>query len=187
MADQRHAAGIAERYATAILELAQEERAVDTVERDLTALGSMLSSSAELGRFVRSPIFSRTDHAKGMKALLAKAGASALTTRFVQTLAAKRRLFLLAEVIKAFRKELARIRGEVDAEVIAARPLSDDQLNELKATIRSKIGREPRLESRIDPSLLGGLVVKVGSRMIDSSLRSKLDGIRHAMRGTRNS
>jgi F-type H+-transporting ATPase subunit delta len=183
VADQHEQGGIAERYATAILELAQEEKSVETVERDLASLKDALSASTDLTRFVRSPVFSRADHAKGMTAVLAQINAAPLTTRFVLTLASKRRLFALAEIIRAFQLQLAKIRGEVDAQVTSARALSDNELRDLKATIRAKLGREPRLDTKVDPSLLGGLVVKVGSRMIDSSLKNKLNGIRLAMRG----
>jgi len=176
--------GVAERYAMAMLELAQEERSADDVARDLDLLASTLAESADLRRFVKSPVFSRADHTKGMKAVLSRTGATPLTTKFVLTLASKRRLFLLADIIRAFRNELARVRGEVDAQVTSARALSDSEIADLKATIKGKIGREPRLETRVDPALLAGLVVKIGSRMIDSSLRTKLNGIRLAMRGS---
>jgi F-type H+-transporting ATPase subunit delta len=184
VADHHDQVGIAERYATAILELAQEERSVETVERDLASLKDAVAASSDLARFVRSPVFSRADHAKGMKAVLGQIGAAPLTTRFILTLAAKRRLFVLVDIIRAFQRQLARIRGEVDAQVTSARALNDNELRDLKATIRAKLGREPRLDAKVDPSLLGGLVVKVGSRMIDSSLKNKLNGIRLAMRGT---
>ena len=183
MADQHHQGGIAERYATAILELAQEEKSVETVERDLANVRQMISESSDLARFVRSPVFSRADHVKGMKAVLGTIDANPLTIRFVLTLASKRRLFALSEIIRAFQAQLAKIRGEVDAQVTSARALSDGELSELKAVIKARLGRDPRLDARIDPSLLGGLIVKVGSRMIDSSLRAKLNGIRLAMRG----
>ena len=184
MANQQHQGGIAERYATAILELAQEEKSVETIERDLANLRQIISESADLARFVGSPIFSRADHIKGMKAVLGTIDASALTTRFVLTLASKRRLFALSDIIRAFQAQLAKIRGEVDAQVTSARALSDSEISELKAVIKSRLGRDPRLDAKIDSSLLGGLVVKVGSRMIDSSLRTKLNGIRLAMRGS---
>ncbi len=186
MADQHDQGGIAERYATAILELAQEEKSVEIVERDFAALKDAVATSSDLARFVNSPIFTRADHAKGMKAILEKVGAAQLTTRFVLTLAAKRRLFALAGIIRAFQRQLAKIRGEVDAQVTSARALNDNELRDLKAAIRAKLGREPRLDAKVDPSLLGGLVVKVGSRMIDSSLKNKLNGIRLAMRGAGN-
>jgi len=180
---ERHS-GIAERYATALLELAQEERAVSDVERDLETLMAGLRESADLRRFVQSPVFSRADHAKAMKALLARAGSSTLTTKFVLTLASKRRLYLLAEIIRAYRDALARIRGEVDAQVTSARALSESETAELKAAIKKSLGREPKLETRVDASLLGGLIVKIGSRMVDSSLRTKLQSMRLAMRGS---
>jgi F-type H+-transporting ATPase subunit delta len=184
VAKQQHQGGIAERYATAILELAQEEKSVETVERDLANLRRMISESTDLARFVRSPVFSRADHVKGMKAVLGTIDAGPLTTRFVLTIASKRRLFALSNIIRAFQAQLAKIRGEVDAQVTSARALSDGETAELKAAIKSKLGRDPRLDAKVDPSLLGGLVVKVGSRMIDSSLRTKLNSIRLAMRGS---
>jgi F-type H+-transporting ATPase subunit delta len=175
--------GVAGRYATAVFELAQEEKSLDGVARDFSQLAEMIAESADLILFVRSPIFSRDEHKKGMDAVLRRIEAQPLTVRFVLTLAQKRRLFALPEIIRSFDKLLANQRGEVDAEVTAARPLSDEQIAELKHVLKAKLGREARIAARIDPSLLGGLIVKVGSRMIDSSLRTKLEGLRVAMRG----
>lgn len=183
MANKHQEAGLALRYATAVFELAQEEKSVDAVERDLDALRRMIGESSDLRDLLRSPIFSRAEHAKAMKAVLDALGASALTTKFILTLAAKRRLFALPEIVRSFQDMLARQRGEVSAQVTSAQPLSESQLSELRAVLKSRLGRDPRVETRVDPSLLGGLVVKVGSRMIDSSLRTKLQGIRVAMRG----
>lgn len=184
MADSHHTGELAERYATAVLELAQETKSLEAVEGDLTELGQALRSSSDLARFVRSPIFSRADHVKGMKAVLEKARASALTTQFVLTLASKRRLFALLDIIRVFQAQLAKLRGEVDATVISAHGLSEAQTADIKSAIKSRLGREPRLEAHVEPSLLGGMIVKVGSRMVDTSLRTKLNGIRLAMRGT---
>ena len=183
MANRHQEAGLALRYATAVFELAQEEKSVDAVERDLDALRRMIGESSDLRDLLRSPIFSRAEHAKAMKAVLDALGASALTTKFILTLAAKRRLFALPEIVRSFQDMLARQRGEVSAQVTSAQTLSESQLSELRAVLKSRLGRDPRIETRVDPSLLGGLVVKVGSRMIDSSLRTKLQGIRVAMRG----
>ena len=183
MADEAHLSSIAGRYALAVFELALEEKSVDTVGRDFAALKTMMAESPELTRLVRAPVFSREEQAKGMQALLDKMGAAPLTTRFVLLLCAKRRLFVLADAIRDFQVLVAQQRGEVDAEVASARPLSDAQTAELKRVLKGKLGREPHLITRVDPTLLGGLVVKVGSRMIDSSLRAKLNGIRSAMRG----
>ena len=174
---------MAGRYATAVFELAQEAKSLDALEKDFISLKAMIAGSADLARLVKAPVFTSEQQSKAMKALLDKAGASALTKQFVLLLASKRRLFALGDVIRAFEGLLAKQRGEVAASVTSARALSDSETAELKAVLKSKLGREPRLETRVDPTLLGGLVVKVGSRMIDSSLRTKLSGIRAAMRG----
>jgi F-type H+-transporting ATPase subunit delta len=178
-----HSAGLALRYATAAFELAAEERAIDRLAADLAELKTLLQRSPELTRLVRSPLFSREDQAKGMEAVLAKAGAADLTRKLVLLLAQKRRLFALADIIRAFEQLLARHRGEVAAEVTSAHELSAAETAELRAVLKDKLGREPRLTTHVDPKLLGGLVLKVGSRMIDSSLRAKLDGLRAAMKG----
>lgn len=181
--EQQHETGIAGRYATAVFELAQDSNSIAAVEQDFAALQQLLSESADFARLVRSPVFSSDDQAKAMKAVLARVGASDLGTRFVLLLASKRRLFILSDIIKSFGRILARRRGEVQAEVTSARKLADAEVEELKAALKAKLGREPRLETKVDPTLLGGLVVKVGSRMIDTSLRTKLNGLRAAMRG----
>jgi F-type H+-transporting ATPase subunit delta len=175
--------GLAGRYASALFELAQEQKAVDAVSGDLASLRKALETSPDLTRLVRSPVFSAADHARALKAILEKMGAGALTTKFVLLLAQKRRLFVLTQVIAAYERAVARSRGETEAEVTAARPLSDAEITELKAALKAKLGKEPRLHAKVDPALLGGLIVKVGSRMIDSSLRTKLDGLRAAMKG----
>ena len=177
-------AGLAGRYATAAFELAMEERALDAFTADLASLKKMLQTSPELARLVKSPIFSREEQAKAMDAVLGKAGATALTRRLVLLLAQKRRLYMLANVIRAFEDLLARHRGEIAAEVTSARALSDAETTELKRVLKEKLGRDPLLTTHVDPRLLGGLVLRVGSRMIDSSLRTKLDALRAAMKGT---
>ena len=181
--DDSQIAGIALRYATAVFELAAEERAIDSLAADLAMLKTMLAESPELTRFVRSPMFSREDQAKGMEALLKTAGVGDLARKLVLLLAEKRRLFALSGVIRAFESLLARHRGEVAAEVTSARTLSSGETAELRRVLKDKLGREPRLELHVDPALLGGLKLKVGSKMIDSSLRTKLAGLRTAMRG----
>ena len=175
--------GLAGRYATAIYELADEGRVIPAIEKDFTSLKTALASSKDLTQMVRSPVFGEAIQEKAMKAILSAMGAHELTTKFVLMLAAKRRLFYLADIIRAFESILASRRGEVQAQITSARALNDGELAELKATLKSKLGREPRLETKVDPSLLGGLVVKVGSRMIDSSLRTKLNGLAAAMKG----
>lgn len=182
--DDSQIAGIALRYATAVFELAAEERAVDNLASDLARLKALLSESPELNRLVRSPMFSREDQARGMEAVLKQAGTGDIARRLVLLLAQKRRLFALAGVIRAFEALLARHRGEVAAEVTSARTLNESEVADLKRVLKDKLGREPRLEMHVDPKLLGGLKLKLGSRMIDSSLRTKLDGLRAAMKGT---
>ena len=183
MADEAHISGIAGRYATAIFELAQEERSLETVERDFATLRGLIDESPDLNRLVTAPVFSRDEQKKGIDAILRRMEAAPLTTRFVLLLASKRRLFALTDIIRGFNALLSKQRGEVNAEVTSARPLKDAEVEELKKILKSKLGRDARLEAKVDPTLLGGLVVKVGSRMIDSSLRTKLEGIRAAMRG----
>ncbi|MBA2590571.1 MAG: F0F1 ATP synthase subunit delta [Alphaproteobacteria bacterium] len=175
--------GLAGRYANALFELAQEQKAVDAVSADLASLSQALETSPDLTRLVRSPVFSAGDHARALKAVLEKMGAGDLATKFVLLLAGKRRLFVLTQAITAYEHLVAKSRGETEAEVTAARALSASEISTLKSALKASLGKEPRLHTKVDPSLLGGLVVKVGSRMIDSSLRTKLDGLRSAMKG----
>jgi F-type H+-transporting ATPase subunit delta len=175
--------GLAGRYATAIFELAQDQKSVPAIEKDFVALKNALAASADLTRLVRSPVFDRNDQAKAMGAVLDKMGVTQLTRNFILVLAAKRRLFVLSDIIRTFEAMVARDRGEVQATVTSARSLGDGEMTELRAILKSRLGREPRIETKVDSTLLGGLVVKVGSRMIDSSLRTKLNGFRAAMRG----
>ena len=177
--------GLAGRYATALFELAQEERAVETVERDFASLKALLASSADLARLVRAPVFSprRTEEGHGRHSA-PHGGRAADGALRAARWPSKGRLFVLLDVIRAF--EAAGCQSSAaksTREVTSARPLSDAEVSELKAMLKSKLGRDARLDAKVDPSLLGGLVVKVGSRMIDSSLRTKLEGLRAAMRG----
>jgi F-type H+-transporting ATPase subunit delta len=183
VANEAAEGGLAGRYANALFELAQESKAVDAVSSDLASLRKALETSPDLTRLVRSPVFSAQDQAKALKAILTQMKAGELTVKFVLLLASKRRLFALTQVIKSYESRVAKSRGETEAEVASARALSDAEIGELKSVLKSKLGKEPRLHTKIDPTLLGGLVVKVGSRMIDSSLRTKLDGLRAAMKG----
>ena len=182
-AENAHEAGLAGRYALAVFELAQEERAVEAVARDFASLKQLMAESPDLARLIRAPVFSREEQAAGMSGVLHRMEAGALTRRFILLLASKRRLFALPDIIRAYGKMVSRQKGEMSAQVTSARPLSDDEAAELKSILRAKLSKDVNLETRIDPSLLGGLIVKVGSRMIDSSLRTKLNGIRTAMRG----
>jgi len=166
---------IAERYATALFELADETGALDTVDGDLTSLAAMIGGSADLLKFIRSPLYSRDEHTRALEAILSKAGASDLTKKFIGTVAGHRRLFVLPDMIKAYKAMLAKKRGQMSAKVESAHPLSDAQLASIKEILKGQLGSDVALDASVDPSLLGGLVVRVGSRMIDSSLRTKLN------------
>ena len=174
---------IAGRYATALFELADRDKALDRVAEDLRRLRKMLADSADLRRLVRSPVIDRADKGKAMAAIMDKAGFEALTRNFVGLVAANRRLFALGAMIDAYLAELARRRGEITAHVASAVPLSAAQSKAVAAAVKRAVGGNITIEHRTDPSLLGGLVVRVGSRMIDSSISSKLRRLEFAMKG----
>ena len=175
-------ASVPGRYALALFELAQEQSQLQPVENDLLQLQGMLDESADLRRMVRSPVFSAEDQAGALTALLEKAGVSGLTMNFMKLITRNRRLFAVPEMISAFRTLAARSRGEVEADVTSATALNDGQLQTLKETLRDSIGQDVQINASVDPSLLGGLIVKVGSRMIDSSLRTKLSTLKLRMK-----
>jgi len=175
--------GLSGRYATALFELAQESKALDAVASDLTRLQALIAGSSDLARLVRSPVFSRDEQGRAMDAILTRLGVNPLTKNFIGLLAAKRRLFALTGIVAAFEALLAGLRGELSAEVVSAQTLKPEQLTALAGTLKDAFKREVRVAQRVDPSLLGGLVVKVGSRQIDSSIKSKLVRLERAMRG----
>ncbi|MFC7333710.1 F0F1 ATP synthase subunit delta [Rhodocista pekingensis] len=175
--------GLAARYATALFELADENKALDRTAQDLALLKQLMAESADLRRLVRSPLLSRSDQARAMDAVLAQVDVSGLVRQFVGLVAQNRRLFALSGMIDGFLAELARRRGEQTARVVAARPLSQEQLDALTDALRRALGSKVSVDLRVDPSLIGGMVVKVGSRMIDSSVRTKLTKLKLAMKG----
>ncbi len=175
--------GIAERYASALFDLADERKALDEVAEDLRSLKRMLDESADLRTLVRSPVIRSDDQARAMAALTDRAGLSPLTRNFVGVVSRNRRLFALEGMIAGFLRILARRRGEVTAEVTAAKPLSDAQMAALQESLRQVVPGKVSVDLTVDPSLLGGLVVKVGSRLFDSSIRTKLQRMQQAMRG----
>jgi F-type H+-transporting ATPase subunit delta len=176
-------ASMAGRYAAALFELAKDQKRLEQVERDLASLQAMLDSSADLRRLVLSPVITAENQAKALGAVLEKAGISGLTANFVKLIARNRRLFAAADMMKAFRALVARERGEVSADVASAHALTPEQMQLLSDTLRTSIGKNVRIDTRVDPNLLGGLVVKIGSRMIDSSLRTKLNNLKVVMKG----
>jgi F-type H+-transporting ATPase subunit delta len=174
---------LAERYAAALFDLADEARALDPVASDLRQLRDMLAASPDLSRLVRSPVLSREAQGKAIAALAQEAGLSLLVRHFLAVVARNRRLFAVPAMIEAYLAKLAERRGEVTAEVTAAQALSEAQLGVLSEQLRRTIGRRVSVDVRVDPALLGGMIVKVGSRMIDGSLRSSLHRLQLAMKG----
>lgn len=177
--------GVAGRYASALFELAVDEQKLVDVEADIKALRRLLDESPDLVRMVRSPVFSSDEQARAIGAIVGKGGMSGLTGNFLQLLARNRRLHALPEMIKAFLTLAARRRGEVTAEVASAHELSEAQIVALKDTLRASAGKDVTLVTKVDPTLIGGLVVKLGSRMIDSSLRTKLNALKTVMKEVR--
>ena len=175
--------GVAGRYALALLELADDKKELDAVAEDLRGLLAAMEESADLRRLTRNPLFSRDAKTKAMAAVLDKAGAGALTRRFVMVVAENRRLFVLPQIIRAYLAELSRRRGEVTAEVTSATALSEAQHAALVEALKAKLGGKVQVEVTVDKGLIGGLIVKVGSRMIDNSLRTKLQRLQLAMKG----
>lgn len=175
--------GLAERYSQALFDLADEQRVVDTIAKDLDGLAAMIDSSPDLNRLIRSPVISRSDQMRAMEALVNAADMHELTGKFIGLLARNRRLFMLPVIIRAYRRLLARRRGETAAEVTSAQKLSATQLEALAAQLKKVVGTDVSVADRVDPSILGGLIVRVGSRMVDSSLRTKLQRLRLAMKG----
>lgn len=181
-AEDPSVSGVSGRYATALFELAREEKSIDAVKADLDKFEAMLNESADLKRLVRSPVFSADAQAKALNALLDKAGITATSAKFLKVLTANRRLFAVADVIRAYRALVAKFKGEATADVTVAEPLNEKNLDALKTALKSVTGKDVALNVKVDPSIIGGLVVKLGSRMVDSSLRTKLNSIKHAMK-----
>jgi F-type H+-transporting ATPase subunit delta len=177
------ASGLAGRYATALFELAVDNNAVDQVAQDLADLKAMLEESEDLRKLVLSPVIAREEQGRAMTAVMDKAKISDLTNRFVGVVAQNRRLFEMEGMISAFQSLLATHKGEVSAEVTSAKKLTQKQVDSLTASLKEAIGSDVAVEQKVDTALLGGLVVKVGSRMVDSSLRTKLQSLQLAMKG----
>lgn len=175
--------GLAERYAKALFELADDDRALDQVAADLKAMAAMLAGSTDLRRLIRSPVPDRAVQGQAIAALAGAAQLSPLTRNFLGLLARNRRLFALPEMIDAFLANLAARRGEVTAQVISAAPLSEHQSAALAEALRKSAGAKLAIDQRVDPGLLGGLIVRLGTRMIDASLKTKLTRLELAMKG----
>lgn len=174
--------GVAGRYAAALFDLASEAGQADAVETELNSIRASINSSPDLRAFINSPVYGRDDQLSAVTALAQKAGYSATTANFLKLVASNRRLFALEPIIDSYMARAAKARGEVAAEATSAAPMNDDQIKALRMEIESMIGKAVNLQTRVDPGLLGGLVVKVGSKMIDSSLRTKLNKLRTVMK-----
>jgi F-type H+-transporting ATPase subunit delta len=181
-AEDPSVSGVSGRYATALFELARDEKSIDAVKADLDRFDAMLADSADLQRLVRSPVFSADSQARALAAVLEKAGITGVAANFLRVLTVNRRLFAVSHVIRAFRALVAKFKGEATADVTVAEKLSDKNLDALKTALKSVTGKDVALNVNVDPSIIGGLVVKLGSRMVDSSLRTKLNSIKHAMK-----
>ena len=174
--------GVAGRYATAQSELALEQKAQEQVAADLNRFGEALDAFDDLARMVKSPAFSAEEQGRALAAVLEELKIEGLTRNFLLLVAKNRRLFATPDMLRAFRAMLARHRGETSATVTAASKLTESQVTALKQALQAALGEKIMLEERVDPTLLGGLVVKVGSRMIDTSLRTKLNSLKVAMK-----
>jgi F-type H+-transporting ATPase subunit delta len=177
--------GMAGRYATALFELARDADAIDAVKADLDRFAALIAESPDLLRLVRSPVFSADEQLQALSAILQRAGIGGLAEKFLKLVTANRRLFAVRDMIKAFRELVAGHKGEATAEVTVAEPLKDAHVAALKSALKAVSGKDVDLNVKVDPAILGGLVVKLGSRMVDTSLRTKLNAIRHAMKEAR--
>ncbi len=178
-------AGMAGRYATALFDLALEEKVLDAVRADLDRFDDLVAVNPDLERLVRSPVFGAEEQVRVLEKILKQAGIQGIAANFIKLVASNRRLFAIRGIVKAFRALVARHKGEVSASVTVAEPLSEAHLASLKGALNTVTGKDVDLKVAIDPAIIGGLVVKLGSRMVDASLRTKLNSIKTAMKEAR--
>ena len=174
--------GIAKRYATAVFELAKESKSLKSLEADVDALEGALTESADLRTLITSPVYSRDQVARAITAVAAKMDLSQIVAGTLGVMATKRRLFALPQVLSALRALIAEHKGEVTAEVTSAQALSNDQEADLVKVLKARVGKDIKLKLTVDESLIGGLVIKVGSQMIDTSIRAQLAALRNSMK-----
>ena len=182
MAEDSNLSNVGARYAQALFDLANDQKAVIAVEADLNTLKAALAESRDLRILLASPTFGSDDKARGLAGIAARAEFNTTTRKFLGLLAANGRAAALADVITAFAKLSANARGAVSAEVVTALPLSAAQAKGVQAALRQALGKDPEITTRVDPAILGGIKVKVGSRLFDASLRSKLDSLKFALK-----
>jgi F-type H+-transporting ATPase subunit delta len=176
---------MAGRYANALFDLARETNAIDAVLSDLGRFDTLVAENPDLNRLVKSPVFSAAEQLQALAAVLDKAGIGGLTAKFLKLITANRRLFAVRDMVRAYRKLVAEHKGEATAEITVAEQLRDEHLAALRAALKSVSGKDVDLDIKVDASIIGGLVVKLGSRMVDTSLRTKLNAIKHAMKEAR--
>ena len=174
--------GIAARYATAVFELAKESKKLKALETDIGALEGAMSDSADLRTLLSSPLYSRGEQGTAIAAVAKKMKLSPMTSNTLALLASKRRLFVLPQLTSALREQLAEERGEVTAEVTSAKALTKAQADKLAATLKKQVGKAVSIKATVDESIIGGLIVKVGSKMIDTSIKSKLSALQNTMK-----
>jgi F-type H+-transporting ATPase subunit delta len=176
-------ASLAGRYASALFDLARDRKQIESVSRSLEALNQALVDSRDFAELIDSPLVSRDEAGKALAAVAAQLNLDPVTANFLGVLARNGRKRELRSVIRAFRKLAAEHRGETIAEIVTARPMNDDQIAQLKAQLRARAGRDVNIEAEVDPEILGGIVVKLGSQRIDASIRTKLNRLASAMKG----
>ena len=174
--------GIAARYATAIFGLAREEKSIESIESDVDAIEAALAESADFRDLISSPVYTRAAQGASVTAIAAKMGLSPNVTNLLALMASKRRLFVLPHLITRLRGLIADEKGEVTADVIAAKALTKAQQDKLAKTLKASVGKDVKINMTVDESLIGGLVVKVGSKMIDTSIKAKLNNLQNAMK-----
>ena len=177
--------GMAGRYANALFDLAHETNAIDAVKADLERFDTLIAENPDLNRLVKSPVFSAAEQLQALAAVLERAGIGGLTAKFLKLITANRRLFAVRDMVRGYRKLVAGHKGEATAEITVAEQLKDEHLSALRAALKSVSGKDVDLAIKVDASIIGGLVVKLGSRMVDTSLRTKLNAIKHAMKEAR--
>ncbi len=174
--------GIADRYASAVYELVKEEKAVPALESDIASLTEAMAESADFNALINSPIYTRDEQQSAITALAGKMGLSGVMTNTLALMGSKRRLFVLPALVRALKEKVAEDKNEVTAEVVSAKALTKAQADKLAATLKARVGRDVTIDATVDETLIGGLIVKVGSKMIDTSIRSKLAGLQNAMK-----
>lgn len=174
--------GVAGRYATALFDLAKESGAIEAVGRDLDAFDAAIRAQPDLQRFVKSPVFGAEEQGRALEPILAALGIGGLAANFLKLVAAKRRLFAVHDMVRGYRALVDQATGVVRAQVTVAEQPSEKVLGDIKQALREVAGEHVAVDVKVDPAIIGGLVVKVGSKMVDASLRTKLNGIRIAMK-----